>query len=228
MKKHLLTLLALLLVPCLVGCQPDSHANNSSASAESSSTSGDAPLTQQDPTGDAPVDSAANGQDTAPPDEDAPPAVRPAREDDEPPSQEITKDRVRNKRKIPGQPEDISFEDLVLEKMPVDVKFDESMLSDRVRELDQQKVRIVGFIYPGIFQQSGIKEFPLIRNTQCKFGPGGQAYHIILVSLDEGVTTDFTVQPVIVEGRLEVAPWEGPDGNTWALYRMQGQRVSKR
>ena len=118
----------------------------------------------------------------------------------------------------------ITFDDLKTE-MPPDSKFAPSMLPDKVAQLDGRRVRIRGFIFPSIMQQDGIREFPLVMNTRCKFGPGGQAHCIILVNLAEGVTTSFTVRPVAVEGRLRVAPWEGPDGNTWSLYHMAGERV---
>ena len=119
----------------------------------------------------------------------------------------------------------ITFDDLKLE-MPVDAKFDEKLLTERVKELDGRRVAIKGFIYAaGIFQQTGIRQFPLVKNTQCKFGPGGRAYCVILVKLKPGVTTDFTLRPVTVEGTLHVDPFEGPDGNTWAVYRMVGDRV---
>ena len=35
------------------------------------------------------------------------------------------------------------------------------------------------------------------------------------------------MRPVTVEGTLKVEPYEGPDGNTWSVYRMIGERVSE-
>jgi hypothetical protein len=118
----------------------------------------------------------------------------------------------------------ITFDDLKTE-MAADSLFQPSLLPEKVKKLDGRRVRIRGFIFPAIFQQKGIQSFPLIKNTQCKFGPGGQAHHIILVDLVEGLTTSFTVRPIAVEGRLRIKPWEGPDGNTWALYHMVGESV---
>ena len=121
----------------------------------------------------------------------------------------------------------ITFDDLALD-MPADAKFTSSLLTPRVKELDGRRVSIKGFIYAaGIFTQTGITSFPLVKNTQCKFGPGGQAFCVILVQLKDGVTTDFTLRPVTVEGTLKVEPYEGPDGNTWSVYRMIGERVSE-
>jgi hypothetical protein len=124
----------------------------------------------------------------------------------------------------PGQINDITFDDLEL-KMPLDSKFTDELLTDRVRQLDNQKVRIRGFIFAGgVFRQTGITSFPLVMNTQCKFGPGGFAYCVILVDLDEGVTTNFTTRPVTVEGTLTVDPFNSA-GFTWSVYHIQGTKV---
>ncbi len=119
---------------------------------------------------------------------------------------------------------DITFDDLKLD-MPTGTLFDRSMLTSRVAQLDGQRVRLRGFIFAGgVFQQTGITSFPFVMNTQCKFGPQGLAYCVILVELDEGVTTDFTTYPVTVEGRLTVQPYNA-GGFTWSVYHMQGQRA---
>jgi hypothetical protein len=119
---------------------------------------------------------------------------------------------------------DITFDDLALE-MPVGTLFTPELLTERVRELDGQYVRLRGFIFAGgVFQSTGITSFPFVMNTQCKFGPDGLAYCVILVELDEGVTTDFTTYPVTVEGKLSVRPFNS-GGFTWSVYHLQGRRV---
>ncbi len=123
-----------------------------------------------------------------------------------------------------GRPTPITFDDLEL-AMPEDSVFESGMLTPRVKELDGQRVRIRGFIFPSIFQQHGITQFPLVKNTQCKFGPGGVAHHVILVDLRPGVSTSFTVRPIAVEGVLTVRPWTGPDGMTWTVYHLLGDSV---
>jgi len=127
--------------------------------------------------------------------------------------------KLPDRRAIP-----ISFDDLQLD-MQEDAVFESSMLTQRVKELDGQRVRIRGFIFPAIFQQTGITQFPLIKNTQCKFGPGGLAHHIILVDLQPGLSTSFTVRPIAVEGLLTVRPFHGPDGNTWTIYHLVGDKI---
>jgi hypothetical protein len=118
----------------------------------------------------------------------------------------------------------ITFDDLKV-NIQADQLFEPWMATDRVRELDGQRVRIRGFFFPAIFQQTGIKSFPLVMNTDCKFGPGEQAHHVILVEMIDGASTSYTVRPIAVTGRLTLAPWTGPDGNTWALYHIAGERV---
>lgn len=123
-----------------------------------------------------------------------------------------------------GRAISITFDDLQLE-MKEDSVFDPGLLTPRVKQLDGQRVRLRGFIYPSVFQQTGITRFPLVKNTQCKFGPGGVAHHIIVVDLQPGVSTSFTVRPIAVEGVLTVRPWTGPDGMTWTIYHMAGEKV---
>jgi hypothetical protein len=118
----------------------------------------------------------------------------------------------------------ITFDDLKID-MKEDTAFEPSMLTERVQQLDGQRVRIRGFLFPSVFQQTGITKFPLIKNLECKFGPGGQAHHIIIVDMKPGLSTSFTVRPITVEGILTVRPWNGPDENTWALYHMVGEKV---
>lgn len=118
----------------------------------------------------------------------------------------------------------ITFDDLHVE-MKEDSVFDPGLLTPRIQQLDGQRVRIRGFIFPSILQQTGITRFPLVKNTECKFGPGGIAHHIVMVDLQPGVSTSFTVRPIAVEGRLTVRPWTGPDGMTWTIYHMLGEKV---
>jgi hypothetical protein len=127
-------------------------------------------------------------------------------------------------RKPSGKTHRITFDDLKID-MEKDSVFDPSMLTDRVKELDGEIVEIRGFIFPAVFQATGITQFPMVMNTQCKFGPGGQAHHIIMIELAPGHSTSYTVRPIAVEGLLAVRAWEGPDGNTWALYHMTDGKV---
>jgi hypothetical protein len=99
------------------------------------------------------------------------------------------------------------------------------MLSDRARELDGKRVSIVGYMHPGVSSTRGIHEFVLLRNKECKFGPGGQADHLAQVYLRQGTTTDFTPGPVKVEGTLRIEPFQGPDGNTWSIYRLENAQI---
>lgn len=124
----------------------------------------------------------------------------------------------------PGAINDVTFDDLELD-MPVGTLFNRSMLAPRAAQLDGQQIRLRGFIFAGsVCQQTGITNFLFVKNTQCKFGPQGLAYCVIMVDLDEGVTTDFTTYPVTVEGTLTVHPIDS-DGFTWSVYHIQGQRV---
>jgi hypothetical protein len=123
----------------------------------------------------------------------------------------------------PGQAEKITFDDLNL-GMQADVVFRDFMLNDRVKELAGQRVSLVGYMHGGVSSKT-IDNFVLLKNNQCKFGPGGQADHLARVFLREGKHVDFTSSDVKVEGTLRIDKFDGPDGNTWAIYRLDDAQV---
>jgi hypothetical protein len=126
----------------------------------------------------------------------------------------------------PGEAEKITFDDLNL-GMQADVVFREFMVSenDRVKDLEGKRVSIVGFIHGAPDSRVGIKKFILLKNTQCKFGPGGQADHLTDVVLRQGTTTNYTTSDITVEGTLRIEPFQGNDGNTWSIYRLEDAQV---
>jgi len=117
-----------------------------------------------------------------------------------------------------ARPRMITFDDLEIDLAPGGT-FDASMLTDRIRELDGRRIQIRGFMYPS-FQQAGIREFVMVKNTECRFGPGEPPHHVMLVILRDGETGSFTVRPLALEGRFSLAPYKGPDGSVWSLYRL--------
>jgi len=123
-----------------------------------------------------------------------------------------------------GGVEKITFEDLNL-GMQADMVYRDFMLSDRVKELEGRRVSIAGYMHAGQEAQRGIKRFILLKNTQCKFGPGGQADHLTDVVLRDGGTTSFTPSDVKIEGIFRIAPFQGNDGNTWSIYRLEDAQV---
>jgi hypothetical protein len=98
------------------------------------------------------------------------------------------------------------------------------LLNDRVKELDGQKVSILGYIHAGA-TGNNVKEFVLLKNTECKFGAGGQADHLAMVYLAPGQTTKYQLDAIKVEGKLVVKPYQGPDGNTWSVYDLVEAKV---
>jgi hypothetical protein len=122
-----------------------------------------------------------------------------------------------------GEIVDISFEDIRLNMQP-DIVFRPLMLTDRAKELEGRRIRISGFMLADA-QTRGIKQFVLLKNTECKFGPGGQADHLINVMMNDDQTTFFRREAVHVEGVLKINPYTGPDGNTWSIFDLACDRV---
>ena len=178
---------------------------------------------------------ATKKSDTEPAESKSDSSQTPTTKSKHPPDSKANKKSTDKSKKVPKKPPTripnkrpvvITFDDLEL-KLPVNSKFSPEVLTPRVKELDGERVTIKGFIYAaGVFKQTGIQQFPLVKNTQCKFGPGGLSYCVILVSLDDGVETDFTLQPITVEGILQVEPFSGPDGVTYSMYKMTGEKVN--
>ncbi len=126
----------------------------------------------------------------------------------------------------PGDAEKITWEDLNL-GMQADVVFRPFMIGDdhRVKELEGKRISIVGYMHGGQAGQRGIKEFILLKNTQCKFGPGGQADHLADIKLKPEAGVPYSPSPIKVEGTLKLEPFEGPDGNTWSIYRLESAQI---
>ena len=118
----------------------------------------------------------------------------------------------------------LTFDDIKFD-MKKGAPFKRTMLTDNIEQLDGERIRIRGYILPS-FQQRGITQFVLVRdNMECCFGPGAALYDCILVEMEPGKSTAFTVRPVAVEGTFAIKPFKGPDGKHLAIYHMAGQSV---
>jgi hypothetical protein len=123
-----------------------------------------------------------------------------------------------------GKAADLTFDDIKFD-IKKDARFKRSMLPEKIEKLSGKHVRIRGYILPG-FVEKGIKQFVLVRdNMECCFGPGAALYDCILVEMEPGKSTSFTVRPVTVEGEFQVREFQGPDGKHLAIYRMVGREV---
>lgn len=103
---------------------------------------------------------------------------------------------------------DLTFDDLEI-KIARDGDFQESMLTDAIRELEGKEVVLRGFMLgASVFQQTGITQFVLIRdNQECCFGPGAYIYHNVQVEMTPGVTANFTSRPITLTGTFHIRPF---------------------
>ena len=119
---------------------------------------------------------------------------------------------------------DTTFDDIKFD-MKKEEPFERLMLTDAIRQLDGQKIRIRGYIFPTPIQ-NGISEFVLVRdNLECCFGPGAALYDCILVKMSKGKTTDYVLRPVTVEGTFTIQELRGPDGRHLVIYQIEGDAV---
>jgi hypothetical protein len=124
----------------------------------------------------------------------------------------------------PGEAEKITFDDLNL-GMAADMVYRPFLLTDRVKQLEGKRLSILGYMHPGVETRKNIKKFILLKNTECKFGPGGQADHLAEIYMAEGNSTVLTSKPVKVEATLKIEPFQGVDGNTWSIYRLEDAKI---
>ena len=123
---------------------------------------------------------------------------------------------------------EITFDDLKFE-IEKDGEFKPEMITKSLKELDKKTFTIRGFILPtSVFQQSGIKQFVLVRdNQECCFGPGALLYDCVIIEMAAGKTTSFATRVVTVKGKLEIDPesFKDPDGHCYAVYKMLAEEV---
>jgi hypothetical protein len=118
---------------------------------------------------------------------------------------------------------EISFDTIKFD-MEKGEPFERSMLTDAIEKLNGVRVRIRGYMLPS-FQQSGIKQFVLVRdNQECCFGPGAALFDCVIVDMGEQ-STNFSVRPVAVEGTFSIREFKGPDDTHLAIYHLDGERV---
>ena len=120
--------------------------------------------------------------------------------------------------------ENLSWERLDIGMEP-DSVYQPWMLTTSIKVLEGKPVRIKGFMNGAVFQTTNIRNFHLMREKECPFGPGGQAHHAIEVELQGKARTDFTTAELTVEGIFSVVPMTGENGKTWSLYRIAGTSV---
>ncbi len=129
---------------------------------------------------------------------------------------------------------EINFDDLKFD-IEKDAPFVKSMWTDRLKKINGKNVKLRGYMLPAsIYQESGIKQFVLVRdNQECCFGPGAALYDCVWVELVGDAEAEFSVRPVTVEGKfvLDAEKYrypEGtaPDGQThMAVFRIESTDV---
>ena len=124
---------------------------------------------------------------------------------------------------VPGRINEITFDDL---KLPIEKgqPFTPEVLPEGVKSLQQQRIRIRGYILPS-FQQKGLTQFVLVRdNQECCFGPGAALHDCVVVRMVPGRTADFSIRPVAVSGLFRVEELRVPGGGH-VIYALDGEEV---
>ncbi|TWU28230.1 DUF3299 domain-containing protein [Bythopirellula polymerisocia] len=113
-----------------------------------------------------------------------------------------------------------TFDDLKFEMEKTD-DFARSMITPKIEDVFDRKIRIRGYMYPTL-KRKGLKGFVLVRdNLECCFGPGAALYDCIRVEMDTDETAEFSIRPIAVEGVLRFEEFADMDGTTRAIYLLQ-------
>jgi hypothetical protein len=125
-----------------------------------------------------------------------------------------------------AEPIMVKWEELEIPLGPED-DFQPWMLSTAIKSLDGGQVRITGFMHEGVAQKSHIREFVLVKHVGCQFGAEGQPQHVVMVELQGKLRASLTAEAETLEGKFAVAPYTGPDGRTWALYKLAATKFEE-
>ena len=120
---------------------------------------------------------------------------------------------------------DLTFDDLEF-KIERNQDFKDEMLTDAIHGLEGKPVVIRGFMLAGgVFQQSGITQFVLVRdNQECCFGPGAYIYHNVQVDMVAGQTATFSSRPVTIEGTFHIRPFR-VGGKCYSIYHVTADKA---
>jgi hypothetical protein len=145
-----------------------------------------------------------------------------------PPKSERQLAEDRKAREAARKRGEITFDDLKFD-IEKGGEFQKEMITPSIEELNKRTLKLRGFILPtSVFQQSGIKQFVLVRdNQECCFGPGAALYDCVIVEMAPGKTANFSTRVVSVKGKLEIDPdsFRYPDGGHYAIYKMTAEEV---
>lgn len=146
--------------------------------------------------------------------------AEPSTAGDAPPTAPVPEPPRRNT----SAPREVTFDDIKLD-MEKGAPFVRELLPKRVTALAGERIRIRGYILPS-FQQTGLTQFVLVRdNQECCFGPGAALHDCIVVRMEPGKTTSFSIRPVAVAGTFRIDELKAPDGTHLAIYAMDGEEV---
>jgi hypothetical protein len=127
---------------------------------------------------------------------------------------------------VPDRLLDLTFDDIKFE-MEKSEPFQRSMLTDKIEGYAGRTIRIRGYMLPS-FVKDGITKFVLVRdNMECCFGPGAALYDCVIVQLQPGKATSYSVRPIAVTGIFSISEWRDFDGAIRAIYHLEGQEVEQ-
>ena len=88
-------------------------------------------------------------------------------------------------------------------------------------ELNGQQVFVKGYIYPGLEQSTGVKQFLLVRHSgDCCFGGNPRLTDMMLVTLRDPLRLTYTTRLTKVAGKFRVERGTGLHGLAGVVYHV--------
>ncbi len=144
------------------------------------------------------------------------------------PKTERQKADERKVREAARKRGEMTFDDLKFD-IEKGAEFKPEMITQSLKDLDKKTFTLRGFILPlSVSQQSGIKQFVLVRdNQECCFGPGAAIYDCVWVEMAPGKSTNFATRVVTVKGKFEIdtESFHDPEGGHYAIFKMTADEV---
>jgi hypothetical protein len=98
-------------------------------------------------------------------------------------------------------------------------------IPDDVRRLSGARVRLSGYMMP-LTESAKVRQFDLMPSlSSCCFNQPPGVEHVVRVTCDRGVTTEYSPDVVIVEGTLTVGE-RREDGIVVSLFQVQASKVT--
>lgn len=145
----------------------------------------------------------------------------------------------KGSRELPEGVTPISWMDLSMQDLPMEDLLDallypeeygegEFEFPERIRRHDGERIAIVGYMIPLVWEETAVPEFMLVRDLLgCCFGGSPQPDEWISVVMEDEGAEYYPYIPVVVIGTLKIEGIEDEAGYAAGCFHVSGESVEK-